>query len=68
MIEGFCKLKGYKAAYGWYREMVESGFKLGANLCNELGSGLKSEGMAEDAQVIYSEMGVKGLDEVNMDI
>lgn len=47
--------------------MVDKCFLQAASLCNELISSLKKEGRLEEAQIIYSGMSVRGLDDWRMD-
>ncbi|GAB2300668.1 hypothetical protein Dimus_034702 [Dionaea muscipula] len=63
LIDGYCKLKDFGGAYAWFIEMVENGFLLTASICHELINGLKEEGRHHEAQLICSEMSVKGLDD-----
>lgn len=66
LIEGHCKLKDLDGAYMWYKEMLKVGFLPCFSACNELLSGLRCEGRLKEAEIISSEMSVKGVDRLSL--
>ncbi|KAK3198099.1 hypothetical protein Dsin_021514 [Dipteronia sinensis] len=62
LVKGYCELNNFGEAYVWYREMFENGFLPSLSICNELATGLKWEGRLKEAQIISSEMSIKGMD------
>ncbi|KAL0338572.1 UNVERIFIED_CONTAM: Pentatricopeptide repeat-containing protein, mitochondrial [Sesamum angustifolium] len=66
LIEGHCKLKDFEGAYMWYKEMLKIGFLPCISVCNELLSGLRAEGRFQEAEIICSEMSIKGVDDLRL--
>ncbi|KAL7096783.1 hypothetical protein ACP275_10G101300 [Erythranthe tilingii] len=65
LIEGHCKVKDFDGASVWYREMLKIGFLPSVAVCNELVSGLRDEGRVKEAEIICSEMSMKGVRETS---
>ena len=63
LVKGHCERKDFTRAYVWYREMADNSFLLNACTCNELTIGLPKEGRLQEAQIVYSEMKVKLMDD-----
>ncbi|KAI3471986.1 hypothetical protein Pfo_028674 [Paulownia fortunei] len=63
LIEGHCKLKDFDGGHMWYKEMLKIGFLPSISVCDELLSGLREEGRFKEAEIISSEMSIKGVDE-----
>ncbi|GLT93418.1 hypothetical protein SLE2022_112120 [Rubroshorea leprosula] len=57
-----CELKDFNGAYARHREMFENGFLLNFSICSELVTGLRKEGMLQEARIICSEMSSRGMD------
>ncbi|KAK0593379.1 hypothetical protein LWI29_035706 [Acer saccharum] len=62
LVKGYCELNNFGEAYIWYREMFENGFHPSLSICNELTTSLKQVGRLKEAQIISSEMSIKGMD------